>query len=119
VFDRNKTRPEERIATQSAKWDESYRGRKGIKNVFARRMPKAARSRIEEICRTACRVLWLRDYARLDVRLTESGEVWVIEANANPFISWGHDVANAAEKAGMKYPVFIDRIVREAAARHG
>jgi D-alanine-D-alanine ligase len=118
VFDRDKTRPEERIATQSAKWDESYRGRKGIKNVFARRIARAGKAKIEEICRTAHRVLWLRDYARLDVRLTESGEVWVIEANANPFISWGHDVANAAEKAGMKYPAFIDRIVREAADRH-
>lgn len=118
VFDREKTRPAERIATQSAKWDESYRGRKGIKNIFARRIAKAGRQKIEEICRTAHRVLYLHDYARLDVRLTESGEVWVIEANANPFISWGHDVANAAEKAGMKYPAFIDRIVREAAARH-
>ena len=36
VFDKRKTRPEERIATQSAKWDEDYRARKGIRNVFAR-----------------------------------------------------------------------------------
>lgn len=118
IFDRRRTRPEERIATQSAKWDESYRDRKGIKNVFARPISKASRKRIEEICRTAYRALWLRDYARLDVRLTESGEVWLIEANANPFLSWGHDVANAAEKAGMDYPEFIDRITREAAARN-
>ncbi len=117
VFDRKKTRPEERIATQNAKWDEAYRGRKGIKNVFARPISRAGRKRIEEICRTSYRALWLRDYARLDVRLTDSGEVWVIEANANPFVSWGHDVANAAEKAGMEYSDFIDRIVREAAAR--
>ena len=31
-----RTRPEERIATQFAKWDEDYRARKGIRNVFAR-----------------------------------------------------------------------------------
>ncbi len=36
VFDKRKSRPEERIATQSAKWDEDYRARKGIRNVFAR-----------------------------------------------------------------------------------
>jgi D-alanine-D-alanine ligase len=119
IFDRRKTRPEERIATQYAKWDESYRDRKGIKNVFARPISKAARLRIEEICRTAYRTLWLRDYARLDVRLTESGEVWFIEANANPFLSWGHDVANAAEKAGMDYPAFMERIVNEAMHRYG
>ena len=117
VFDKV-TRPEERIATRSAKWDEGYRERKGIRNVFARRLAKAARQRLEEVCRTAYRALWLRDYARLDVRLTPAGEVWFIEANANPFISYGHDVANAAEKAGMEYHTFIQRIVDEAMARH-
>jgi D-alanine-D-alanine ligase len=118
VFDKRRSRPEERIATQSAKWDEEYRGRKGIRNVFARPISRAARARIEEICHTAFRALWLRDYARLDVRLAPDGEVWVLEANANPFISYGHDMANAAEKAGMEYYDFIQRLVDEAVARY-
>ena len=119
VFDKRRTRPEERIATQSAKWDEDYRARKGIRNVFARPLARATRERIEEICRTAFRALWLRDYARLDVRLAPDGEVWFLEANANPFISYGHDMANAAEKAGMDYYEFIQRLVDEAMGRHG
>ena len=118
VFDKRKTRPEERIATQFAKWDESYRERKGIRNVLARPLAKAVRQRIVEVCRTAFRALWLRDYARLDIRLTDDGGVWVIEANANPFISYGHDMANAAEKAGMEYCEFIQRIVDAAVARY-
>jgi D-alanine-D-alanine ligase len=119
IFDKEKTEPEERIATQSAKWDEPYRKRKGIKNVFARPVSAAARERIDAICRTAFRALWLRDYARIDLRLTEEGEIWVLEANANPFISRGHEIANAADKAGMPYPKFIQRIVDEATARYG
>ncbi len=118
VFDKRKTRPEERIATQSAKWDESYRERKGIRNVFARPLAKAVRDRIVETCRTAYRALWLRDYARLDLRVTEDGGVWVLEANANPYISYGHDMANAAAKAGMKYCDFIHRIVTSAVERY-
>jgi D-alanine-D-alanine ligase len=118
VFDKRRTRPEERIATQFAKWDESYRQRKGIKNVFARPLAKAVRERIEEICRTAYRALWLRDYARLDLRVTSDGTVWVLEANANPFISYGHDMANAAAKAGMEYCDFIQRIVDAAIQRY-
>jgi D-alanine-D-alanine ligase len=118
VFDKEKTEPEERFATQSAKWDEPYRKRKGIRNVFARPVSAAARERIDEICRTAFRALWLRDYARIDFRLTEEGEIWVLEANANPFISEGHEIANAAEKAGMPYSKFIQRIVDEAVARY-
>lgn len=116
VFDKV-DKPEERIATQLAKWDVPYRERRGIRNVFARPIARAARERIEEICRTAFRALWLQDYARLDVRLTPEGEVWVLEANANPFISFGHDLANAAEKAGMDYYAFINRIVDEALRR--
>jgi D-alanine-D-alanine ligase len=118
VFDKRRTRPEERIATEFAKWDEDYRARKGIRNVFARPIARAARERIEEICRTAFRALWLRDYARLDIRLAPDGEVWFLEANANPFISYGHDMANAAEKAGMDYYQFIQRLVDEAVGRY-
>ena len=118
VFDKRRNKPEERIATRFAKWDVPYRDRKGIKNVFARPIAREPKRRIADICRTAFRALWLRDYARLDVRLTEDNQVWVIEANANPFISYGHDMANAAEKAGMDYPDFIGRIAREAIRRY-
>ncbi len=118
VFDKERTKPEERFATKAAKWDVPYRERKGIKNVFARPIARAALDQIEAISRTAFRALWLRDYARLDVRLTSDGEVWVLEVNANPFISFGHDMANAAEKAGMDYYAFIQRLVDIAIARH-
>lgn len=118
VFDKRKSRPEERIATQFAKWDEDYRARRGIRNVFARPIARAVRARIEEICRTAFRALWLRDYARLDVRLAPDGEVWFLEANANPFISYGHDMANAAQKAGLDYYAFVQRLVDEAMRRY-
>ena len=118
VFDKSKTRPEERIATQFAKWDEGYRDRKGIRNVIARPLAKSVRERIYQTCRTAYRALWLRDYARLDLRLSPDGEIWVLEANANPFISYGHDMANAAAKAGMEYYDFIQRIVDAATARY-
>ena len=118
VFDKRRSKPEERIATQFAKWDESYRERRGIRNVLARPIAKAVRERIVETCRTAYRALWLRDYGRLDLRLAADGQVWVLEANANPFISYGHDMANSAAKAGMEYTDFIQRIVDAAVARY-
>jgi D-alanine-D-alanine ligase len=118
VFDKEKSPPEERIATQYAKWDEAYRARRGIRNVFARRLANSVQQRIEEICQTAFRALWLRDYGRLDVRVASDGEIWFIEANANPFISYGHDMANAAQKSGMDYYQFVQRIVDKATERY-
>ncbi len=119
VFDKDKNKPEERIATKAAKWDEEHRERKGIKSVFARPISKVAQERLEHACRTAYRTLWLRDYARMDLRLSEDDEVYVLEANANPYVSWGHEVALSAKKAGLDYDDLIERIVMEAKARKG
>jgi len=117
VFTDSGDRPEDRIATQRAKWDMAYRARRGIKNVFARRLPRASQEALIRTCEASYRALWLRDYARIDVRLTTDGQIWFIEANANPFLSYGHDSAEAAHKKGMRYDKFIQRIVDDAMAR--
>ncbi len=118
VFDPARSRPEERIASRLAKWDVPYRDRHGVRNVFARPVSRAAMAQMETIARVAYDALELRDYARIDVRLAPDGQVWVLEVNCNPYISFGHDMSNAAEKSGMDYYEFIDRIVHEALRRY-
>ena len=108
---------EHRIATYKAKWDEDYRKRKNIKNVFAKGVSEELTARIADICTTAFHALWLQDYGRVDVRLTHDDEVYVLEVNPNPFIAHDNEMANAAEKAGLKYNAFIQRIVDEAMRR--
>jgi D-alanine-D-alanine ligase len=110
--------PEKRIATHSAKWDLEYRNRWGIKNIFARRIGKKALEEIHRAAEVAYRALELRDYARIDVRLTKDQKVYVLEVNPNPYISFGEDMANAAERIGMDYYEFIEHIVDEAVARY-
>jgi D-alanine-D-alanine ligase len=108
---------EHRIATYKAKWDEDYRKRKKIKNVFAKGLSEEVATKIGDICATAFHALWLHDYGRVDLRLTHDQEVYVLEVNPNPFLAYEHEMANAAEKAGMSYDDFIQRIVDEALAR--
>jgi len=112
------SKAERRIATWKAKWDVEYRERHKIRTGFARRLAPEILARLRWTCETAYHALWLEDYGRMDVRLTHDGEVYVIEANPNPFISHGHEFANAAEKAGLKYRDFIERIVTLATTRH-
>jgi D-alanine-D-alanine ligase len=107
-----------RIATYSAKWDLKYRERWGIKNVFARRIGDAAMREIERACRIAFEAHGLCDYARIDLRLTSDQEIYVLEVNPNPYIAFGEDMANAAERLGLDYYAFIERIVKEALARY-
>ena len=108
---------EHRIATYKAKWDEEYRKKKQIKNVFAKGVSEELTTRIGEICSTAFHALWLQDYGRVDVRLAHDDEVYVLEVNPNPFIADEHELAEAAKKSGLKYNAFIQRIVDEALAR--
>src|SRR2546430_15950551 len=57
---------EHRIATYKAKWDEEYRKRKKIKNVFAKGLSDEVGAKIGDICTTAFHALWLQDYGRVD-----------------------------------------------------
>jgi len=85
--------------------------------VFAKGVSDELTRRIGEICSTAFHALWLQDYGRVDVRLAHDNEVYVLEVNPNPFIAAEHELAEAAEKSGLKYNAFIQRIVDEALAR--
>jgi D-alanine-D-alanine ligase len=117
IFDKMED-PSMRIATYSAKWDLEYRNRWGIKNRFARRIAESTMVEIERVCRASYEALGLRDYGRIDLRLTADQEVYVLEANPNPYIAFGEDMANSAERVGLDYYQFIERIVKEALARY-
>lgn len=105
---------EPRIATYKAKWDEAYRKRWGIKNVFAGRLPEGVPERITEVCKRAYRALGIKSYARFDIRLTASGQVYVLEANANPCLAYEDEVAQSAERVGIGYNTLIQKIVQMA-----
>jgi len=110
--------PEEsRIATFKAKWSAKYRKTKGIKNVMARDLAKDVLARLCDVAVRAYKALRLRDYARIDVRLAPDNEVYVLEANPNPFIAREEDLPNAAQEAGITYPEFIETIAECALKR--
>jgi len=68
--------------------------------------------RIQEICKRVYRVLHFSGYARMDLRLSPEGEVYVLEANPNPQLAYGEDFAESAERAGLHYAELLERIVR-------
>jgi D-alanine-D-alanine ligase len=107
--------PEEpKIATYRAKWDEEYRKRWGLQNQFAEGLDPALVGDIEQTCKRIYHLLTIDGYARLDLRVTASNEVYFIEANPNPILAADEDFGQSALKAGLSYPQLIDRIVRLA-----
>jgi len=53
----------------------------------------------------------LSGYARIDLRLAESGRIVVLEANPNPQLAHGEDFAEAAEAAHIGYGPLLERIM--------
>jgi len=103
---------EPKIATYRAKWDEEYRKRWGLQNQFAEGLDPALVARIEQTCKRIYRLLTIDGYARIDLRVTATNEVYFIEANPNPILAEDEDFALSAGKAGLPYPQLIDRIIR-------
>ena len=103
--------PEEKrkIATERLKWSLTYQKRHGIVSAEAKDLPDARR--IQEVCRRVYRNLMLSGYARIDLRLTAEGRVYVIEANPNPQLSHDEDFAQSAQNAGLDYGSLLQRIV--------
>ncbi|HEX2225787.1 MAG TPA: hypothetical protein VHM64_01520, partial [Candidatus Binatia bacterium] len=85
--------------------------RLGIKNVFVETLPDGMTQRIANMCRAAYRALRIRGYGRIDLRITPSGEIVILEANPNPNLDKDDEFAQSAMKAGLSYPRLVQRIV--------
>ena len=51
-------------------------------------------------------------YARLDCRLTDAGDAYLLEASPNPQIAKDEDFAKSALHIGISYPELIDQLLR-------
>jgi len=105
--------PEEnaKIATARVKWDSNYQKRHGIRSGVAKGLEPGLEETIRRICKRAYRNLMLSGYARIDLRLTEKGKIYILEANPNPELAYGEDFAESAHVGGLPYPVLLQRIL--------
>ena len=103
-----------RFATQRAKWDDAYRKKWRIRNGNADPLPTGVGERLAKTARMAYRILKIRGVVRLDVRITDAGEIIVIEVNPNPSLAKTDDFAMGAAQAGLDYQALIQRILDNA-----
>ncbi|KAA3614405.1 MAG: ATP-grasp domain-containing protein [Planctomycetota bacterium] len=99
------------IATSKVKWDLKYQKKVGLKTEMAKGLPENLERRIPRLARRIYRALRLSGYARIDFRLTKEGQLFVLEANPNPDLSFGEDFAEAAESQGLAYPKLVQTLL--------
>ena len=108
-----------RIASQDVKFEQETEAYKVTKSAPVEDLDEETNEKASGDALAAYRALKLRDYGRIDMRLYKKGEVYVIEANPNPWLSSTQEFAMAAKKSGRNYTQLIGEIVDMALARHG
>lgn len=111
-----------RIASYAAKWGEDGEGSgaeyAGTKSVFPTALDPELEAKMQSVAIEAFQALRLRDYARIDLRVSAAGDVYVIEVNPNCYLERESEFARAAERSGLAYPALVERIVELAMARY-
>jgi D-alanine-D-alanine ligase len=114
---KNEPNVEGRIATFKAKWSVKYRESRGIENMVAQDLSKSLIQRLSDVAVRTYKAAGLRDYGRIDVRLAHDDAIYVVEANPNPYLAEGEDLAWAAEEAGYPYHDLIEKLAELAVGR--
>lgn len=107
-----------KIAGKEVKWEKDTEHYRVTKSAPAEDLDEDTAKRLSDTALAVYQALKLRDYGRIDMRLTPKGEVYVIEANPNPWLSSGAEFSMAAKKAGRNYTQLIGEIVDLARVRY-
>lgn len=111
-----------RIASWAAKWgddgDESGAEFAGTKSVFPTDVGEELIEAMQKVAVDSFNALRLRDYARIDLRVTDAGEIYVIEANPNCYLEAGSEFARTAAESGLQYDQLIEKIIELSTARY-
>ncbi len=107
-----------KIASLDVKFEKDTEAYKLTKSSPAEGLDEDTSTRLTETALAAYRAVKLRDYGRIDMRLSAKGEVYVIEANPNPWLASTQEFAMSAKKSGRSYTQLIAEIVDMAMARY-
>ena len=107
-----------KIATYDVKFEKNTEVYKLTKSAVVEDLDEATTKRLSDTALAAYRALKLRDYGRIDMRLASNGDVYVIEANPNPWLASRQEFAMAARAAGRSYSELIGEIVELAMSRY-
>jgi D-alanine-D-alanine ligase len=105
------------IVGYRAKWDETSFEYHHTPRKFPHDIPPFLLRSMERTALKCARVLMLRDYGRVDMRVDGNGKVQVLEVNANPCLSPDAGFAAAIEEAGTTYSQMVGCLVSFMAQR--
>jgi D-alanine-D-alanine ligase len=111
-----------KIASWEAKWGDEGEEKgaefEGTRSIFPTNLDPGLVERMQQVALDAFHALRLRDYGRIDMRVTDAGEIYVIEVNPNCYLERDSEFSRATKQHGLTYEAAIGRIVDLALARY-
>lgn len=103
-----------RILGYQAKWDvDSFEYQHTTRHFLSEGHESCLVDRLREISLQCWKVFGLRGYARVDFRVSEEGDIYVLEVNSNPCISEDSGFVAALGYAGISREEMIKRIISD------
>ena len=107
-----------KVCTYESKWYKESIAYQKTPPVCPAEVDQKLEKKIKSVAAKAYRAMGCRDYARIDMRLSVDGTLYVIEVNPNPDLSTDAGFANIARAAGMSYKELISKILNLALIRY-
>lgn len=104
------------IYSFAAKWDEQSLEYEATPLDTGITLPSPLMEKVEAICCAAYKLIGLRDYGRVDLRLTPENEPYILEVNPNPYLN-SIALIDGVNAMGREHADFIRGIVRNALSR--
>lgn len=103
-----------RMVGYRAKWEEdSFEYRNTVRSFLPPGEDVALVARLAGLALDCWKLFGLRGYARVDFRVDDSGQPWIMEVNTNPCISPDAGFAAACRQTGYSFPEVLTRIIRD------
>jgi D-alanine-D-alanine ligase len=107
-----------RIISFRAKWDPRSEEFYTMDSVCpAQGLDPEVEDDIRRIALRAYEAMGCRDYARVDLRVDDDGDIWILEVNPNPDLIEGAGFVQCAEASGRSYAQVLGEITRMALER--
>jgi D-alanine-D-alanine ligase len=102
------------IMSYDAKWVETSTEYQNTRVICPADVEPDLARQVSQIALQSFRAVGGRGYGRVDMRLDELGQPFVLEVNCNPCLDEGMGLARAAERAGISFPQLLQLILKFA-----
>lgn len=98
--------------------DKTRKSGREVQVVCPARIDETTAKKAQEIAKRAFHVLGCYDCARVDMRMDDKGNLYVLEINSLPSLGEHGSYVAAAESMGLDFAGLVNRLVEVAAARY-